>query len=241
MKNQYLQARLARAHLLALTAVSVVPSAYAGDITFSETISATLAGGSIDSAGIFGTPNANLSGDTITISFGYDYTAMLAAALSNVNGSNAASPYTNGVEEGFNDISFDGTQTVSATVGSSTYSLTDSSGFADQTWICNRGTCGGSTYQSWFHQNINNGSNEVIQAFFQSTVAAADLGTPSDMANWFNNVAGYGTLTLQNPSGSENLNFDNETVVGPEPGTWGLLAAGLGAAGMLRRRSGASR
>ena len=111
MKNQYLQARLARAHLLALTAVSVVPSAYAGDITFSETISATLAGGSIDSAGIFGTPNANLSGDTITISFGYDYTAMLAAALSNVNGSNAASPYTNGVEEGFNDISFDGTQT----------------------------------------------------------------------------------------------------------------------------------
>lgn len=227
--------------LLAFSAVCLVPSAHADTIVY-EKVSAILDGGTTDTLGVFGTPNANLGGKTITMTFSYDYTTLLAEATSGLDGSNKSSPYTDGVEEGFNDYAADGQEFASAAVGANIFSLSDSGSMDDQTWTCNVGNCGGSS-PSYFYQDIYNTTNFQIESFLRGNLAPADLGTVSDMNNYFNNLTGTGYIFLNNGSsnGAEVLSFHNVTLLSssaatPEPGTCASLALGLGAAVLFRRR-----
>ena len=238
-------ARVPLLMLLAFSAIGLVPSAYADTIVY-ETVSATLYGGSIDSLGIFGTQNANLSYQTITMTFSYDYTTLLAEATSATNGSNKSGPYTDGVEEGFNDYAEDGQEFASATVSANTFSLADSGSNSDQTWTCNSANCGGSS-PSYFYQEIyNSSSNLQIESFLRGNLAPADLGTVSDMDNYFDNLTGTGYIFLNDGSagGAEVLGFGNVTLLAsatPEPATWATLVFGLGAVTFFGRRRNASR
>jgi hypothetical protein len=231
--------------LLAVSAVCLVPGAHADTIVY-ETVGAVLDGGTVDTLGVFGTPDANLGGQTITMTFSYDYTTLLAEATSGADGSNKSGPYTDGVEEGFNDYADDGQEFASATVGANIFSLSDSGSNADQTWTCDVGNCGGSS-PSYFYQSIYNSTSDLlIQSFLRGNLAPADLGTVSDMNNYFNNLTGTGYIFLNNGSagGAEILSFSDVTLLAssstPEPATWASLALGLGAAAFLRRRRNAS-
>jgi len=241
-------ARVSVLMLLAFSAICLVPNAHADTIVY-ESVSATLDGGSIDSLGVFGTQNANLSGQTITMTFSYDYTTLLAEATSATNGSNKSGPYTDGVEEGFNDYAEDGQEFASAKVGANIFSLSDSGSNSDQTWTCNMPNCGGSS-PSYFYQSIynntNNNSQYEIESFLRGNLAPADLGTVSDMNNYFNNLTGTGYIFLNNgTANSEILSFADVTLLAssetPEPATWATLVFGLGAATFFGRRRNASR
>lgn len=240
------QAPLALRQLLAVAVMAFAGAVRAGTITetLTGTISNTCWGGSCssfsapDPNGLFG--GGNLYGDSVTLSLSYNPLTLSADATHNYGAQ------TNYSDDYYGDYVNDGAVTVGVTIGSTSYNVTN--GNYGKVLNCYSPTQCGASPTPYELQVAARGGDTYPYLYIQfngTTAIPADGTFTRSAVDTFTNAGTGGLIELctdtQNCSGIEALYFTANPSSGtPEPGTWGLLAIGLGGVALIKRNRHAS-
>jgi hypothetical protein len=224
-----------------LTAVAIAAVAFSGVAQASvltETFTGFINSGT-DSVGAFGAAGANLAGDTVTFSFGYN-TVLLQAAVN--AGTDGSGDYVN--PSNYNeylDNAGDSAFTESVTINSQTFAVVSNQADAF-VYGCEAAYCGGAS--SIFVIQAALSDSEYIETHLNTTQnysTSDNLLSQSEVNALVGGGVTTGSLFINNGSTGDSLALSNVSTgsATPEPTTSISLTLGFGMVGLLKRRRAA--
>jgi hypothetical protein len=228
-----------------LTAVAIAAVAFSGvahaSSVLTETFTALITSGT-DSVGAFGAAGANLAGDTVTFSFGYNTVLLQADVNAGTDGS-FEYVYPSNYNE-YVDEAGDSAVTETVTIDSQTFTIANtSSGYPNEGYVLGcTPVCSGGDGLFIVHAQIGSGASIQTSVYTTQDYSLSDnLFSQTGVNALFGGGVTTGDIQISDGFTEDVLALTDVSTgsATPEPTTWISLALSLGTVGLLKRRRSA--